>query len=166
MSFLKVLFNNLFAGPSTEAFPFGEATTPEALRGKVTFDAGACVGCLMCEHVCPAGAIRFDEGEDGLHFMIWHNTCVTCGLCAHYCVTKAIRLSNDWRLSHVQIEKYAMTDHATVPWGHCTSCGTRLMPVADALMRHAYRGVSARTEHLGRLCPDCRRTASLKGEAS
>jgi len=162
--FFKVLLKNLFAGPSTEAFPFAEAATPEAYRGKVVFDASACVGCKMCEHVCPGGAIRFEEHSDGLHFMIWHNTCVTCGLCSHYCVTKAIRLSNDWRLSHTQDQKYKMTDQAVVTYAACGKCGAPIMPAADALVKLAYRGVSQRTGHLMNLCPDCRRVASVSAE--
>ena len=86
-----------------------------------------------------------------------------CGMCAHYCPTDAIRLSDDWHLAHPQSEKYAMADHAVVPRVRCTSCGTEIGPSADALMRRAFRGVAKRTEHLTRLCPDCRRAASLEG---
>lgn len=166
MAFLKILLSNLLKGPSTEAFPFGEAVTPPAYRGKVTFDAAACAGCKMCEHVCPGGAIRFQEQEDGLHFMIWHNTCISCGLCAHYCLTKAIKLSNDWHLSHLQAEKYQMTDQALVPITTCAGCGQRLLPAVGALMRLAYKDVSPRTEHLRNLCPECRRKASLSADVS
>lgn len=165
MAFLKILLKNLLKGPSTDPFPFGETFTPAAYRGKVTFDEQACVGCRMCEHVCPGGAIRFADKPDGLHFMIWHNTCISCGLCAHYCLTKAIKLSNNWHLSHLQEEKYEMTDHAVVSFTTCVSCGTQMLPAADALMQLAYRDVSPRTEHLRRLCPECRRKASLSGEA-
>ncbi len=105
MAFLKVLLNNLRKGPSTDPFPFGETVTHAAYRGKVTFDAAACVGCRMCAHVCAGGAIRFSEDQDGLYFTIWHNTCISCGLCASYYRTKAIRLSNNWHLSHLQDQK-------------------------------------------------------------
>lgn len=165
MAFLKVLLNNLLKGPSTDAFPFGDTVTPKVYRGKVVFDKTACAGCKMCEHVCPGGAIRFSDKPDGLHFAIWHNTCISCGLCAHYCLTRAIRLSNDWHLSHLQEEKYEMTDHAVVSFTSCAKCGTQILPAADALMQLAYKDVSTRTEHLRRLCPECRRKASLSGEA-
>lgn len=163
MSFLKVLMKNLFAGPSTEAFPFGEAKTPKAYRGRVAFDAATCTGCRMCAHVCPAGAIRIEDRDDGLHFGIWHNACANCGLCAHYCPTEAIRLTADWHMAHLQSEKYTLADHAVVPPEHCTSCGAEIGPGTVALVRRAYRGVARRTEHLARLCPDCRRAASLAG---
>lgn len=163
MSFLKVLIKNLFAGPSTEAFPFAEAPTPERLRGKVAFDAATCTLCRACEHVCPAGAIRFTEEAGGLRYAIWHNTCVTCGLCAHYCSTKAIRVTNDWHLSHLQEEKFTIEDDF-VPFARCESCGTEMQPVPNALARKTYQGVSRRTDRLLRLCLDCRRSASYSGE--
>ncbi|PIP00250.1 CooX [uncultured Pleomorphomonas sp.] len=163
MSFLKVLVKNIVAGPSTVAYPFGEPETPAAYRGRVAFDAGACTGCRMCEYVCPAGAIRFDERDDGLHFAVWHNSCANCGHCAHYCPTKAIRLTNDWHMAHLQSEKYALADHAVVPRARCTRCGADIGYGTDAIVRHAYRGVARQTEHLARLCPDCRRAASIKG---
>ena len=163
MAFFRILLDNLRKGPATEAFPFGEATTPEAYRGKVVFDADTCVACGMCEHVCAGGAIRFAEDERGLHFVIWHNTCISCGLCAHYCPTKAIALSNDWHLAHLQEEKYAQVDHGLVPYRVCGSCGGKFLSANPALMRQAYKDVSPRAEHLGQLCPDCRRTANLSG---
>ncbi|MBK1662906.1 4Fe-4S ferredoxin [Rhodospirillum rubrum] len=164
MAFLSILMKNLLKGPSTEPLPTADSPTPAAYRGKVTFDETACVGCKMCEHVCPGGAIRFDERPEGLRFMIWHNTCVNCGLCAHYCLTKAIKLSNDWHLSHLQEDKYRLTDQALVAYAACSGCGTKMLPTADALMRLAYKKVSPRSEHLRHLCPDCRRSASVSGD--
>ncbi len=165
MAFLKILWDNLRKGPATEPFPFGEAKTPANYRGKVTFDATTCVGCNMCEHVCSAGAIRFAEADDGLHFMIWHNTCISCGLCAYYCPTKAIKLSNDWHLSHLQEEKYEKVDHAVVAFKRCTSCGDKLLPTGSVLTQLAYRGSNPQADRLMAMCPDCRRKASYIGEA-
>lgn len=160
MAFLKILWDNLRKGPSTEAFPFGEAPTPARYRGKVTFDEAACVGCKMCEHVCAGGAIRFTESAEGLHFLIWHNTCISCGLCAHYCPTEAIRLSTDWHLAHRQEDKYRQTDQALVPWRLCKSCGGTLPSGGRTLADLAYRESNQRVDHLMELCPDCRRKAS------
>lgn len=164
MAFIKILMDNLRKGPATEAFPFGEAPTPETYRGRVTFEAGDCTGCRMCEHVCAGGAIRFAEDDEGLHFLIWHNTCISCGLCEYYCPTKAITLSTNWHLAHVQDEKYEQTDQGLVPNRACSKCGKPYMPAAPALMGRAYRNVNDRTAELARMCPDCRRLATLPGE--
>ena len=163
MGFLKVLLDNVLKGPATEAFPFGEATTPAAYRGKVVIDEEACVGCKMCEHVCAGGAIRFTEDEKGMDFLIWHNTCVSCGLCETYCPTKAIRLSTNWHRAHLQEDKYKQIDRAHIPFATCTSCGKRFLGARDALMKVAFKGVGKNETRLRDLCPDCRRTATLAG---
>lgn len=162
-SFLKVLARNLIQGPSTDPFPFGETSTPKGYRGRVRFDASACVGCRMCEHVCAGGAIRFEESESELRFTLWHNTCTFCGLCQHYCQTKAIALTEDWHLSHRQSEKFAMVEQGTIPFVACLGCETLMIPVAKELMRLAYRETNQDIDRLARLCPDCRRKQATTG---
>jgi formate hydrogenlyase subunit 6/NADH:ubiquinone oxidoreductase subunit I len=156
------LLKNLFKGPSTEAFPFGEATTPEAYRGRVTFDATACTGCRTCQYVCAAGAIHFEERQDGLRFTLWHNSCVFCGMCESYCVSKAVHLTNDWHLAHLQSEKYEQIEEGWVPFKPCTSCHKMILPVAMPLMRQAFRGDSEDIEALRGLCTECRQTRAAR----
>ncbi len=163
LSFLKVLARNLIQGPSTDPFPFGEAPTPKGFRGRVRFDAAACVGCRMCEHVCAGGAIRFEENESELRFTLWHNTCAFCGLCQHYCRTGAIALTEDWHLSHRQEQKFAMVEQGTVPLVPCLGCGVSMIPATRELMRIAYRETNGDIDRLRRLCPECRRKVGMKG---
>lgn len=153
-----VLLKNLLKGPATEAFPFGEATTPAAYRGRVAFDPSACTGCRTCQYVCAAGAIHFEERPDGLRFTLWHNSCVFCGMCQHYCVAKAIHLTTDWHLSHEQARKYEMLEEGWVPFKPCLQCGKLMLPATLSLMRLAYRGDSKEIEVLRQLCPECRQT--------
>ena len=162
-SFLKVLARNLIQGPCTDPFPFGETFTPKGLRARVRFNADACVGCRMCEHVCAGGAIRFEEGESELRFILWHNSCTFCGLCQHYCKTKAIVLSEDWHLTHRQEEKYAMVEQGTISFVSCFGCGISMIPVAGELMRIAYRETNQDIDRLRRLCPDCRQKLGTTG---
>ncbi|TYO98571.1 4Fe-4S dicluster protein [Geothermobacter ehrlichii] len=164
-SFLKILARNLILGPSTDPFPHGETFTPEGLRGKIRFDASACVGCRMCEHVCAAGAIRIEETADksGLEFVLWHNSCAFCGLCEHYCQTKAIRLTEDWHMAHRQEEKYGYVEKGVVGYVPCSRCGDPMVPVAPQLMKIAYRETNRDIEKLRDLCPDCRLKQSVGG---
>jgi formate hydrogenlyase subunit 6/NADH:ubiquinone oxidoreductase subunit I len=161
---LSVLVKNLLNGPSTEPFPFGEATTPARYRGRATFDASACSGCRTCEYVCASGAIHFEERPDGLRFTLWHNTCVFCGMCQQNCMSKAIRLSNDWHLAHTQDKKYAMVEQGTVAYKPCLKCGKQMLPTPAPLMQLAYHGDSKQIETLRQLCPNCRRSASAGGK--
>ena len=109
MNFLTLFVRNLSRGPYTEPFPFGPPSpTPKRLRGRISFDATICEGCLLCEKLCPSGAIKFTRTPDGMTFDCWHSTCVFCGTCEFYCPTKAIHQTNDWHLAHFQGEKFAL----------------------------------------------------------
>ena len=132
------------------------AASPPGLRGKMHFNAAACVGCRMCEHVCAGGAIRFEEQAGGLRFTLWHNSCAFCGLCSHYCPTKALAATGEWQMAHLQQDKYRQVEQGTVPLVPCTGCGTPMLPVAPELLRVAYRSVSRETSELQTLCTECR----------
>lgn len=165
MNIFKLLFRNLRQGPSTDPFPFGETFTPEALRGRIAFDASRCSACRMCEHVCAGGAIRFEETPQGVEFVLWHNTCTFCGLCEHYCVPKAIHLTRDWHLAHRQEDKYRMIEAGLMPFQPCVSCGTPYLPASAALLDRVYLTAGAPDPAMSTLCPDCRRTRAAAQQA-
>jgi formate hydrogenlyase subunit 6/NADH:ubiquinone oxidoreductase subunit I len=160
---ISVLVKNLMKGAATEAFPFGEAQTPEKYRGRAQFDAAACTGCRTCEYVCAGGAIHFEEKADGLQFTLWHNSCAFCGMCQQYCMAKAIHLTNDWHLAHEQEKKYDMVEQGFVAYKPCLNCGKTMLPTSAALMRLAFRGESKEIERLRQLCPECRQVVSAGG---
>lgn len=141
----------------------GESAAPAGLRGKMHFNAAACVGCRMCEHVCAGGAIRFDEEEAGLRFTLWHNSCAFCGLCRHYCRTGALSVTEEWQLAHRREEKYRLTEEGVVPRVPCAGCGVPLLPVAPELLRVAFRETSREIGRLAALCPECRQKESIGG---
>lgn len=49
----------------------------------------ACVGCGICEKVCPASSVHVSDGK-AVHIP---GNCQTCLACAHACPQKAIRLT-------------------------------------------------------------------------
>lgn len=49
----------------------------------------ACVGCGICEKVCPSASVRVTDGK-AVHIP---GNCQTCLACAHACPHKAIRLT-------------------------------------------------------------------------
>jgi formate hydrogenlyase subunit 6/NADH:ubiquinone oxidoreductase subunit I len=158
MSILNLLLRNFTQGPSTDPFPFGETFTPDALRGRVEFDAVTCTACKFCEKVCVGGSIRFAKVAGGTQFTLWHNTCTFCGLCQFYCPTEAIRLTTDWHLSHLNAEKYSMVEMGFLPTIKCTQCGTEATAMAPR-PDQCKRPLSADELNAYRhLCPKCRRT--------
>jgi Ni,Fe-hydrogenase III small subunit/ferredoxin len=142
----------------------GKTGASTGVRGKMRFDAAACVGCRMCEHVCAGGAIRFDEEPTGLRFTLWHNSCAFCGLCRHYCPTGALMVTDEWQLAHRQEEKYRLVEQEVVPYVPCSGCGDPLLPVAPELLRVAFRGTNREIDRLGALCPACRQKQSMGGK--
>lgn len=165
MNFLKILARNLALGPSTDPFPFGETFTPDALRGRVVFNAADCTACRCCEQVCIGGAIRFTKTADGIHFLLWHNTCTFCGLCEFYCPTHAIALSQDWHLSHGNEDKFAMVEDGLLPNIACTECGATAVAMAPNPSAFTEPPTASQKEQYRHLCPRCRRKF-LQGASS
>lgn len=49
-------------------------------------DKAMCTGCRACEMLCPAGAIRMIEDEEGFRFpQVNGDLCIDCGLCTRRC---------------------------------------------------------------------------------
>lgn len=140
---------------------YREEAVRTGVRGKMGFNAAACVGCRMCEHVCAGGAIRFDEEISGLRFTLWHNSCVFCGLCRHYCPTNALTVTDEWQLAHRQEQKYHLTTREIMPYAPCSGCGEPLLPVAPELLRVAFRSTSREIDRLRSLCTECRQKQSI-----
>ena len=53
-------------------------------------DKSACIGCGMCERVCPMGAVRVVDGRAAID----DEKCVACGMCATKCPRGAIHDAN------------------------------------------------------------------------
>jgi formate hydrogenlyase subunit 6/NADH:ubiquinone oxidoreductase subunit I len=166
--FLKILARNLLKGPATEAFPFKEAHTPARFRGRVALNPDLCVGCGICRHVCPGGAIHMeaDEERTGYNFLVWHNSCCLCGSCRHYCPTGAIALTNNWHGAHYQADKYVQAEHHFVPYLHCSACGAPIRMLPPEVATRVYANNAAQVADLIRLCPACRRIATVNREGA
>lgn len=146
-------------GEATARLPVPADNFPA--RGRLSYDAKACVDCRMCRHVCAAGAIRFEEREGGVRLTLWHNSCVFCGMCSHYCPTGALSVTGDWRLDHPAADAFRQVERGEVPYAPCVGCGEPIIPAAPQLLHAAFRRPNPEIERLKSLCPACRQQMSI-----
>ncbi|MCK4444730.1 MAG: CoB--CoM heterodisulfide reductase iron-sulfur subunit A family protein [Thermoplasmata archaeon] len=57
-------------------------------------DLARCIGCRICESLCPYRAIVVKRGEEGLKAEVIRAACKGCGACGAACPTKAIVMSH------------------------------------------------------------------------
>ena len=114
---LKVTFDEYFKAKSTEQYPENRKTTlhvSKRHRGRLVMlrdenDAVKCVGCTMCEKVCPNGTIKIQTEmvttEDGkkkrklVDDQYDLGDCMFCQLCVNACNFGAIEFTNDFENS-------------------------------------------------------------------
>ena len=163
--FLKVLFNNVLKGPSTDPFPMGKTFTPERFRGKVKIDPNLCMGCGICKHVCAAGAISIKQRADqsGCDIVVWHNSCCLCANCQIYCPVKALTLSTDWHNAHAQEQKFEWVEKQFIPYISCAGCDAKMRPLPLEVAKKLYTHMKdIDPEHVLRLCAKCRQLEDAK----
>ncbi|HCJ11679.1 MAG: NADH dehydrogenase [Verrucomicrobia bacterium GWF2_51_19] len=117
LAFLKGMRTTLrwlLKRPITLEYPEARPYIPDNYRGTPTlvkdiYGREKCVACQLCEHICPAKAIRITPGpapEGFSHigrapaiFQIDRSRCIHCGLCEEVCPEEAIVLQKEYSFS-------------------------------------------------------------------
>jgi pyruvate ferredoxin oxidoreductase delta subunit len=67
---------------------------------KPVVDHEACIGCDMCNKVCPEG-VCFSTGQKNSKGRVFYDRdldyCKGCGLCAKHCPVKCIKMVEDYK---------------------------------------------------------------------
>ena len=94
---LFTVFKHLFMRPVTLEYP--EKKRETNVRGKL--EVSGCVGCGVCQKVCPSNAIEFIKNDDGkvVSYTFDLKKCIFCGNCMYYCPHKAIKMTNEYELA-------------------------------------------------------------------
>jgi len=98
---MAITFRNLFRKPVTIHYPDVKRQYPDRFRGflALTYDKDtgeeACIGCRLCEYVCPPQVIKVEMLKAGKRnyaktFTLELYACEYCELCVQVCPTDAI----------------------------------------------------------------------------
>jgi len=107
---LRVTLVNLFRKPVTVHYPDVTRKYPDRYRGllALVYDPKtgeeACIGCRLCEYVCPPAVIKVEmlKGEKRNYaktFSLELYACEFCELCVQVCPTDAIVMTRSFDLS-------------------------------------------------------------------
>jgi len=92
----------------TNLYPAIQANVADKFRGMLAFEAELCVGCKLCEKVCPTDAIKIDKiektdteetGEKRYTAVVQLDRCIFCGQCVDTCRRDALRNTSDFELA-------------------------------------------------------------------
>jgi len=98
----KLLLQSLFKKPDTINYPVERSRMPEGFRGKLKFNAQACIGCKMCMRDCPSAAIEIRKlAEKQFEAEINLAKCIYCGQCADSCPRQALEVTAEFELARL-----------------------------------------------------------------
>jgi NADH-quinone oxidoreductase subunit I len=107
---MQVTFVNLFRTPVTVHYPDETRAYPDRYRGLLALvydkETGeeACIGCRLCEYVCPPAVIKVEmlkaeKRNYAKTFTLELYACEFCELCVQVCPTDAIVMLKSFDLS-------------------------------------------------------------------
>ena len=107
---MRVTLRNLFRKPVTVHYPDTERAYPDRYRGLLALvyeqDTGeeACIGCRLCEFVCPPAVIKVEmlkseKRNYAKSFTLELYACEFCELCVQVCPTDAIIMMKSFDLA-------------------------------------------------------------------
>ena len=152
-------FRNFFRRPTTVRYPQVKRPIPGQWRGgtfALTYDPQTdeenCIGCRLCEYICPSQIIEVtlrkgDKRENGVgatycdEFTLDFEACMQCELCVQVCPTDAIVMTRSladctYTREELFLSKERLLDHGRTlierPDDTSFATGTRLREWTDA----------------------------------
>ena len=90
----------------TSLYPAIQANVADRFRGMLAFDAERCVGCKLCQKVCPTNALEIDKietdntEEKRFTAVVQLDKCIFCGQCVDSCRKGALCNTSNFELAN------------------------------------------------------------------
>jgi NADH-quinone oxidoreductase subunit I len=149
---LREMLSALFFGKMhTTKYPFEKLPIGPRYRAihemKRLLESGhyRCIGCGLCEKICPADAIRMDTEYDEnqrkavTEYTINFGRCIFCGYCAEVCPELAIVHGGRYETSSEQRASFSLFDDMLTPLDQLTS--QKEFPGYGAISKNADKNI-------------------------
>ena len=94
------LINMMTKKTNTVLYPFVSAQVPDRFRGSLKFHGEKCIGCRICERVCPADALDIVKVADKtFKAELFLDKCIFCGQCVDSCNKDALENTPSFELA-------------------------------------------------------------------
>ncbi len=168
---------------ATSRFPDAREPPPPGFRGRPEVSE-ECMGCQACAEQCPSGAMRASPrtgasyegaGADtmsgaSLVLTVEVARCLFCGRCQEVCPKEAVKLGGCYDFASENPSRFDLRREIVL--AACGVCGRPFAPrgqlewvalrVVDQIDPPARDAVKADLPAYRDLCPDCRRTLSVR----
>ncbi len=98
-SFIKEAFEQLFKKQATVMYPYEKAQVSEGFRGRPVWNMVKCIGCGLCQNVCPSGAVEMIGRSMEAEIKHYVDRCVFCAQCAEICPRSVITMTKEFELA-------------------------------------------------------------------
>ena len=109
MKAMLVVAKHLFQKPVTVQYPEERAPLPDRFRYRIFLSMDDCVGCTLCEQVCPNLTIHMQHvdkenprNKRKIYPDVNFGTCTVCRNCEEICPTDAIYLTHEFETSRTR----------------------------------------------------------------